>query len=112
MTGITEMIDLSSTRAALFRLNDLLGEYVPESSQTETASQDVYDVLSSFDHMESASARNLELESLVASARGALCEAIDYLDDIADADMNQDGHIPNKEMSLMVSLTDSLRRIS
>jgi len=42
----------------------------------------------------------------------SLREAIDYLDDVADADMDDSGYVPNEEMRLLSSLRITLMEVT
>lgn len=47
-------------------------------------------------------------QALIEEMREALIEAEDYFDNLADADCDQDGYIPNKEMTLLVAVRKAL----
>lgn len=46
----------------------------------------------------------------ITQMREALSEAEDYFDNLADADCDQDGYIPNEEMKLLQVVREALRK--
>ncbi len=48
--------------------------------------------------------------TLITELVGALEEAEEYFDQRSDADMDQDGYIPNEEMKLLISLREALTK--
>lgn len=49
-------------------------------------------------------ARITALEAREAALVSLLCECEDYFDNRADADMDQDGYIPNEEMKMLTAI--------
>lgn len=58
--------------------------------------------------LRSECARTSALEAQLAGAKEALVECEEYFDNRADADCDQDGFIPNKEMLLLTTVREAL----
>lgn len=50
-------------------------------------------------------------QTVLNAALSALCECEEYFDNKADADCDQDGFIPNKEMRILSEVREAIRAI-
>jgi len=62
--------------------------------------------------LEDANAKGRDLEKRLEKCCNSLREAINYLDDVADADMDDSGYVPNEEMRLLSSLRITLMEVT
>jgi hypothetical protein len=61
--------------------------------------------------IEDMSRKILKLELAASLASSAMNEAAEYFDDLADADCDQDGFIPNREMRLHQEVEEAIRAL-